>query len=599
MVGLEPEKLLNTNSRELIPLTGHQHTTTSFPELVPCRETLTHMTLTAPQSLCVDETGAELKLKGKSGVIDVLTCAGPAPLPGGEAGVVCVFATDIKMVEQIEALKLEISNLHALIDGLNAIVVTTNDKGNIDIWNQCAEEVTGHKKEEVKGLNFIDTAVSIDYKDKLAGGPAAVMDGCDGYKGVIDNNLVLAECRKEPNQVVSIVGTKLGMAPIRDIYGAIVGVSAVGHVRHPQTEDDPFPCLFQVDKSGTVDFWPHSTVQMTGKPNPDPDLDSNPSWTTGYGGVVDVVNPDDEDENLNPPILTEALGKPWIEVMNNQMEPESIDTMDTDMKIALGGTHPWKAFLTDLHDKMETPVPIICKVIPRKNGMDEITGARVMGTRASRVGEAGSELNKKAMKSVGHRLFVMVIVLLQKKLHGCLIAWQKNRERHMLHVKLSLEKLNQAMIVSNHVAMYSWLLNLRVRIVESEKQVINGAALSIALNSGSLDGLDIESRWQYKNPMNFDIFEDFDELTNHLIETDHNCGTLKMKITPSNRGLMITEHVKGAYLVLLHKRYMVDINTGVQYELRRCVPSISFHPIEVGIDGPGDFASEGDNPSGK
>ena len=85
-------------------------------------------------------------------------------------------------------------------------------------------------------------------------------------------------------------------------------------------------------------------------------------------------------------------------------------------------------------------------------------------------------------------------------------------------------------------------------------------------------------------------WELFDDQTRHNIEAAHNDGLLKVKVSPSNPALLNAGR-RGEYLIIVHSRLMVDINTGKNFQIQRSMPKITFQVLEVGAVGPGDQAT--------
>ncbi|MBH37837.1 hypothetical protein CL658_02270, partial [bacterium] len=54
-----------------------------------------------------------------------------------------------------------------LIDTANAPIFGIDKKGNVNEWNQKAEEITGYSKEEVREKSFVDTYITDEYKESV------------------------------------------------------------------------------------------------------------------------------------------------------------------------------------------------------------------------------------------------------------------------------------------------------------------------------------------------------------------------------------------------------------------------------------------------
>ena len=92
--------------------------------------------------------------------------------------------------------------------------------------------------------------------------------------------------------------------------------------------------------------------------------------------------------------------------------------------------------------------------------------------------------------------------------------------------------------------------------------------------------------WQYLDEsMNWVTL---DPESNMKAELYHNMGTKETIITPSNPGLMQNPLRKDEYLVHMHKRMMIRLSDGSNFQLRRRQPYVHYFTMEVGADGAGD-----------
>ncbi len=69
-----------------------------------------------------------------------------------------------KLEQEKDALGIELTQL---IDTANAPIFGIDKKGNVNEWNQKAEEITGYSKEEVKGKSFVETYITDEYKESV------------------------------------------------------------------------------------------------------------------------------------------------------------------------------------------------------------------------------------------------------------------------------------------------------------------------------------------------------------------------------------------------------------------------------------------------
>jgi hypothetical protein len=100
---------------------------------------------------------------------------------------------------------------------------------------------------------------------------------------------------------------------------------------------------------------------------------------------------------------------------------------------------------------------------------------------------------------------------------------------------------------------------------------------------------DMTILWQFTEKSGTE-WETFDRLSNAMIEMAHNAGTLKAKIVPKNMSLKFKGHAID-HLILIQKRQMIVISTGVPFQIRRRVPSIHYNTLSTGTLGAGDQAA--------
>ena len=118
-------------------------------------------------------------------------------------------------ITEINETKEELTQL---IDTANAPIFGIDKEGNVNEWNQKAEEITGYSKKEVVGKSFVESYITKEYKGSV--------------KDVLDRALVGDETANYEVPIYSKHGQRimvlLNATTRRNTKGEIIGVVGVG-----------------------------------------------------------------------------------------------------------------------------------------------------------------------------------------------------------------------------------------------------------------------------------------------------------------------------------------------------------------------------------
>ncbi len=105
-----------------------------------------------------------------------------------------------------------------LIDSANAPIFGVDTKGNVTIWNQCAEKLVGYKTEEVKGQSLVQEFITPEHRARV--------------QSVIDQALAGDETANFEFPLMTKGGIRLEVllnaTTRRDEQGSIIGVVGIG-----------------------------------------------------------------------------------------------------------------------------------------------------------------------------------------------------------------------------------------------------------------------------------------------------------------------------------------------------------------------------------
>ena len=76
-------------------------------------------------------------------------------------------------------------------------------------------------------------------------------------------------------------------------------------------------------------------------------------------------------------------------------------------------------------------------------------------------------------------------------------------------------------------------------------------------------------------------------VSNHIEET-LKCSAMTCKVHPENAYF----NANKVFMVHVHTRIMIEIETGMKYKIRRRMPQVTYFTVETGAVGPGDCAEE-------
>ena len=153
-----------------------------------------------------------------------------------------------------------------LIDTANAPIFGVNDRGLVNVWNQCASNVTGFSAEDVMGRNLVQEFITMDYKQSVE---EVLHKGLSGQETA---NFEFPLITKGGARVEIL----LNATSRRDEHGRVIGVVGIGqditariaqereYVRLIDTANAP---IFGVDSCGLVNVWNRRACNLTGFKN--------------------------------------------------------------------------------------------------------------------------------------------------------------------------------------------------------------------------------------------------------------------------------------------------------------------------------------------
>ncbi|KAH8084393.1 hypothetical protein JL720_7883 [Aureococcus anophagefferens] len=105
-----------------------------------------------------------------------------------------------------------------LIDTANAPIFGVDVNGHVNVWNQCASNLTGFAGEEVMGNHLVSTFITVEYR-------TSVQDVLEGVRGVEAANFEFPLMNKDGTRLINIL---LNATTRRDAMGGVVGVVGIG-----------------------------------------------------------------------------------------------------------------------------------------------------------------------------------------------------------------------------------------------------------------------------------------------------------------------------------------------------------------------------------
>jgi PAS domain S-box-containing protein len=172
-----------------------------------------------------------------------------------------------QLLTESEAISKE---LLQFIDTANAPIFGIDTQGNVNEWNQTAEQITGFSKEEVLGKNLVGTYITEDYRVAVK----QVLD--DALVGEETSNYEFPLFTKDDKRIMVL----LNASTRRNAEGQIAGVLGVGQ---DITESDALRTettaiakelqqfintanapIFGIDADGKVNEWNQQAENITG-----------------------------------------------------------------------------------------------------------------------------------------------------------------------------------------------------------------------------------------------------------------------------------------------------------------------------------------------
>jgi PAS domain S-box-containing protein len=200
----------------------------------------------------------EFPLITKTGArVEILLNATSRLDPSGKISGVVGIGQDItaRLAQEQEYIRL--------IDTANAPIFGVNDRGQVNVWNQCAFRLAGYTRDEVMGHNLVSEFISKEFKASV--------------KQVLDNALVGKETANFQFPLLTKTGVLveilLNATTRRDEHGRVIGVVGIGqditariaqeqeYVRLIDTANAP---IFGVDTLGLVNVWNRCASKVTG-----------------------------------------------------------------------------------------------------------------------------------------------------------------------------------------------------------------------------------------------------------------------------------------------------------------------------------------------
>ena len=106
-----------------------------------------------------------------------------------------------------------------LIDTANAPIFGVDVNGHVNVWNQCASNLTGFAGEEVMGNHLVSTFITVEYR-------TSVQDVLEkAMRGVETANFEFPLMNKDGTRLINIL---LNATTRRDAMGGVVGVVGIG-----------------------------------------------------------------------------------------------------------------------------------------------------------------------------------------------------------------------------------------------------------------------------------------------------------------------------------------------------------------------------------
>ena len=150
-----------------------------------------------------------------------------------------------------------------LIDTANAPIFGVDNKGQVNVWNQCAMELVGYSTEEVMGHSLVQEFITDDFKSPV--------------QAVLDEALHGKETANFEFPLITKAGARieilLNATTRRDEQGNIIGVVGIGQDitarlaqerEYSKLIDTANAPIFGVDTDGRVNVWNQCARKLVG-----------------------------------------------------------------------------------------------------------------------------------------------------------------------------------------------------------------------------------------------------------------------------------------------------------------------------------------------
>ena len=150
-----------------------------------------------------------------------------------------------------------------LIDTANAPIFGVDNKGQVNVWNQCAMRLVGYSPEEVMGHSLVQEFITKDYQASV--------------QMVLDQALKGKETANFEFPLMTKAGIRLDVllnaTTRRDEQGNVIGVVGIGQDitgriaqerEYAKLIDTANAPIFGVDNKGQVNVWNQCAMKLVG-----------------------------------------------------------------------------------------------------------------------------------------------------------------------------------------------------------------------------------------------------------------------------------------------------------------------------------------------
>ena len=207
-----------------------------------------------------------------------------------------------------------------LIDSANAPIFGVDNKGRVNVWNQCAMRLVGYSPEEVMEHSLVEEFITKDYQASV--------------QAVLDQALKGKETANFEFPLMTKAGIRLDVllnaTTRRDEQGNVIGVVGIGQDitgriaqerEYAKLIDTANAPIFGVDNMGQVNVWNQCAMKLVGYTTEEVMGHSlvqefiSPEHRTRVQGVIDQALRGEETANFEFPLMTK--GGVRLEVLLN------------------------------------------------------------------------------------------------------------------------------------------------------------------------------------------------------------------------------------------------------------------------------------------